>query len=216
MGEVRRLWIPGPAGRIEAALRVAHAARAVAVVAHPHPLHGGTLHHPVVFHVDRQLHGLGLTTLRFNFRGVGGSDGEHDEGRGEIEDVGSAASWIRGLAPEQPLLLVGYSFGSLCSIRFALQEPAVRGLIAIGLPLREFPIREEIMRFARPIAVVQGSADEFGAPDEVREILSAARPAGRLSVVEGAPHLFPKMAAAAAAAVEHETERMLAALGTGF
>jgi alpha/beta superfamily hydrolase len=101
VAEVRKLWIPGPAGRIEAALRVAAEPPATAVVAHPHPVHGGTLHNPVVFHSERQLHEIGLTTLRFNFRGVGGSQGMHDEGRGEVEDLAAAASWIRGLSPDR-------------------------------------------------------------------------------------------------------------------
>ena len=141
MSEVRKLWIPGPEGRLEASLRVACPARAAAVVAHPHPLHGGTLHNPVVFHTERELHRAGLTTLRFNFRGVGSSEGTFDEGRGETQDVGAAASWLRGVALGTPLLLVGYSFGSVCSIAHAARDRNVRGIVAIGMPVRlyEFP-----------------------------------------------------------------------------
>ena len=93
MGDVRRLWIEGPTGKLEAALRPTGTPRAAAVIAHPHPLYGGTLHNPVVFHADRELNRMGLWTLRFNFRGVGESDGFHDEGRGEIADVGACAAW---------------------------------------------------------------------------------------------------------------------------
>ena len=205
---VRKLWIEGPAGRLEAALRLACPARAVAVVAHPHPLHGGTLHNPVVFHTERELHHLGITTLRFNFRGVGTSDGEHDEGRGETEDIGAAVSWLRALAPDAPLLLVGYSFGSWCSIRHAVEEPAVAGVLAVGLPVRKYPF-DEIDRLARPLAVVQGTEDEFGSPDEVRALLERASPKGVLHLIDGAEHLFPSRAPDAAAAVSLAARTML-------
>jgi len=197
---VRKLWIEGPAGRLEAALRLATPSRAIAVVAHPHPLHGGTLHNPVVFHSDRELHRLGLTTLRFNFRGVGTSEGAHDEGRGEVEDIGAAVSWLRGLVPKVPLLLVGYSFGSWCSVRHALTEPDVAALIAIGLPVRNYPF-DEIERLARPLSVIQGTHDEFGSPDEVRALLDRAEPRGVLHTIDGAEHLFPSQAPDAATAV---------------
>lgn len=160
---------------MEAALRVAAEPSASAVVAHPHPLHGGTLHNPVVFHAERQLHELGMTTLRFNFRGVGDSQGTHDDDRGEVEDLAAAASWIRGLCPERPLILVGYSFGAQCAVRLAAREHSVRAVVAIGLPTRTYPF-EEIVGLGKPLAVVQASDDEFGSPDEVRALLNRARP----------------------------------------
>jgi len=201
VAEVRKLWIPGPEGRMEAALRSAAEPCATAVVAHPHPLHGGTLHNPVVFHAERELHEMGMTTLRFNFRGVGDSQGTHDDGRGEVEDLAAAASWIRGLCPERPLILVGYSFGSVCAVRLAEREHSVRAVIAIGLPVRTYPF-EEISRLGRPLGVVQASDDEFGSPEEVRVALDRARPRGKLSIVEGTTHLFPNQARAAAARVK--------------
>ena len=82
MSDVQKHWIKGPVGRLEAALRVASPARAAALVVHPHPLYGGTLHNPVVYHSDRELNRAGLTTLRVNLRGAGDSEGAHDEGRG--------------------------------------------------------------------------------------------------------------------------------------
>lgn len=197
---VRKLWIEGAAGRLEARVRVASAPRGAAVVAHPHPLHGGTLHNPVIFHSERELHRLGLTTIRFNFRGVGESDGEHDEGRGEVEDVAAAADWVMGIAPGVPLLAVGYSFGSWCSVRYATNDTAVAGVIALGLPVRLYPF-DEIDRLGRPLTVVHGTEDEFGSPDEVRAVLERATPPGELHLIEGAEHLFPKQAPAAAAAV---------------
>jgi alpha/beta superfamily hydrolase len=192
---------------MEAALRVAAKPRATVVVAHPHPLHGGTLHNPVVFHAERQLHESGMTTLRFNFRGVGDSLGTHDDGRGEVEDLAAAASWIRGLCPECPLILVGYSFGSVCAVRLAAREHSVRAVVAIGMPTRTYPF-EEIARLGRPLAVVQASDDEFGSPDEILTVLDRARPRGKLYVVEGTTHLFPKRARAAAARVGQAVREM--------
>lgn len=209
MSQWRRLWIEGPAGRLEAALRLAASPRATAVIAHPHPLYGGTMHNPVVFHVDRELNRAGLTTLRFNFRGAGASEGAHDDGRGEILDVGAAATWLKGLSPERPQVLVGYSFGSRCVIGHALDEPAIAAVVAIGLPVRLWS-HDDLVGLARPFAVVQGSEDEFGAPEEVRAVLDRMAPQGRLHVVSGAPHTFPGRAGEVASAVR---EAVLEALG---
>ena len=161
MSEVRKLWFEGPAGRLEAALRVAATPRAAAVVAHPHPLYGGSLHNPVVFHAERGLNAAGLTTLRFNFRGVGSSEVAHDEGRGEVEDVAAAACWLRGAAPGAPLLLVGYSFGAWCALRHALGDPSVAAFVALGLPLSRYDF-DEVRHLDRPLAVVQGTAFGLG------------------------------------------------------
>jgi alpha/beta superfamily hydrolase len=198
VSRVRRLWFEGPAGRLEALLRVACPARAAAVVAHPHPQYGGTMQNPVVFHVDRELHRAGLTTLRFNFRGVGASDGEHDNGVGEVEDVGAAVTWLRGVAVGLPLLLVGYSFGSRCALQWGREDPEVSALVAIGMPVRLYDFGD-LERLTKPLAVVQGANDEFGPPEEVRPLVERA--GGSLHVVEGASHLFPNQARDAAAAV---------------
>ena len=171
MSEARRLWIEGPVGKLECALRVAMNPRAAAVLAHPHPLYGGTLENPVVFHADRALHRTGVTTLRFNFRGVGKSDGLHDEGRGEVRDVGAALSWLRGLAPGAPLLLVGYSFGAWCALGHALEEPSSAAFIGIGLPVRSYSFTG-LPALRRPWAVVQGTEDELGTLGEVRALLA--------------------------------------------
>lgn len=200
VGDVRKLWIEGLAGQLECALRWHDGARARAVLAHPHPLHGGTLHNPVVFHADRELSRLGLSTLRFNFRGTGTSQGTHDEGRGEVEDVAAAVCWLARLGNPSPLLLVGYSFGAWCGIRHAVRDPTVAAVIAIGLPLSKYSF-DVLTDLDRPLTVVQGSADELGSAAEVREALARLRPDARVIAVEGASHLFPGRAADAAAAV---------------
>jgi len=212
LAEPRKLWIEGPAGKLEAAVRVACPARGAAVVAHPHPLHGGTLHNPVVFHADRELHRAGWTTLRFNFRGVGHSDGRHDEGRGEVEDLRAAVSWLRGVAPTVPLLVVGYSFGSVCALRLAPADETVAAVIAIGLPTRVYDLGAEVAALARPLAVVQGGSDELGPLEDVRSVLETAEPAARLRVVEGATHLFPARAPDAAEQVVEAADALLGEL----
>lgn len=169
------------------------------------------MHNPVVFHAERELFRSGFTTLRFNFRGVGDSQGEYDECRGEVEDLAAAASWLRGVALGLPLFLVGYSFGSVCSIRLAVNDDTVKAVIGIGLPARIFEL-DDVKRLGRPLTIVQGSEDEFASPDEVRELLSQARPEGRLIEIPGASHLFPDRAREAAAAVVEAADRILPGL----
>lgn len=213
MSDARKLWIKGPTGRLEASLRVATEPRGAVVLAHPHPLYGGTLHNPVVFHADRELNRRGLTTLRFNFRGVEGSDGFHDDGRGEIGDMAAAAAWVSGLTPGQPLILVGYSFGSRCAIAHAIADRTVAGVVAIGLPVRIWDFHD-LPSIVRPLAIVQGTDDEFGSIAEVEAVIDKASPRGRLYTVEGATHLFPGRAPDAAARVADAVDDMLRGLQT--
>jgi len=211
MGDARTVWIDGPAGKLEASLRTAESPRGAVVLAHPHPLFGGTLHNPVVFHADRELNRSGLTTLRFNFRGVEGSDGFHDEGRGEIGDVGAAAAWVRTITPGTPLILVGYSFGARCAIAQAIEDKTIAGVVAIGLPVRLYAF-DDLPSLFRPLAVVQGTIDEFGPIEEVEAVISRASPIGRLYVVPGASHLFPGRAPEAATLVVDAVQRILQGL----
>jgi alpha/beta superfamily hydrolase len=208
MGEARKVWIEGPVGKLEAALRTANTPRACAVIAHPHPLYGGTLGNPVVFHADRELNRAGLTTLRFNFRGVEGSDGFHDDGRGEIGDVAAAAGWLSALAPGTPLVLVGYSFGARCVIAHAIADRTVAGVVAIGLPVRIWPF-DDLPSLGRPLGVVQGTNDEFGSIEEVEAVISRAAPPGRLYAIAGTSHMFPGRAPLAANAVVEAAEGVL-------
>jgi alpha/beta superfamily hydrolase len=201
VSEVRKLWLPGPAGRLEGALRVAREPKATVVVAHPHPQHGGTLDNAVVFHTERELHRLGMTTLRFNFRGVGGSEGQHDDGRGEVDDVAAAVAWLRGLADDVPALLCGYSFGSWCALRYALGDRSIAGVVALGLPVDLYDVTGAVAALGRPLLVVQAEADEFGSPEAVRAALSGALPPASLRVIPDTTHLFPGKARDVAAEV---------------
>jgi hypothetical protein len=199
-------------GRLEGAVRIANPARAAVLVCHPQPLDGGTLHNPVVFHTDRELNRAGFTSLRFNFRGAGTSEGAHDRGEGEVGDVEAGMRWLRGIAPNLPLLLVGYSFGSWCALRYAVNDPAVAGVVAIGLPVRIYGA-DAARRLRRPLSVVQPELDEFGPPDEVRAALTGCDPPARLHVIDHGTHLLPGGAATAAEVVAREATALLFAGG---
>jgi uncharacterized protein len=201
VSEVRKLWIPGPVGRLESALRVASEPKATVVVAHPHPQHGGTLDNAVVFHTERELHRLGMTTLRFNFRGVGTSEGQHDAGRGEVDDVAAAVAWLRGLAEDAPALLCGYSFGSWCALRYGLGDRSIAGVVALGLPVDLYDVAGAVAALGRPLLVVQAEQDEFGLPEAVRAALAEARPPATVRVIPETTHLFPGKARDVAAEV---------------
>jgi alpha/beta superfamily hydrolase len=209
MSNTREVSIDGPVGTLEAALREAERPRGAVVLAHPHPLYGGTLHNPVIFHADRELNRRGMTTLRFNFRGVGGSDGFHDDGRGEIGDVQAAAAWLHAIAPDAPLILVGYSFGSRCAITEATSDPTVAGVVAIGLPVRIYPF-EDLASLRKPLSVVQGTNDEFGSIQEVEAKIAGTAPKGKLYTIDGATHLFPGRAPEAGLRVADAVDEMLA------
>src|SRR5271169_6211816 len=134
----RNLFLKGPAGRLEAILWTPSAAirpLLAALVCHPHPLFGGTMHNKVVYQAAKSLDALGLPVLRFNFRGAGLSAGEHDRGRGEQGDVRAALDFLAAKFPGVPLLAAGFSFGSVVGLRVACADSRVSGLIGIGIPV---------------------------------------------------------------------------------
>jgi alpha/beta superfamily hydrolase len=210
VSESKAIFIDGPVGRLEASIRAANDPRAVVVLAHPHPLYGGTLHNPVIFHADRELNRRGSTTLRFNFRGVGASDGVHDNGLGEVHDLGAAVRKARELAPAQSLFVAGYSFGSRCAVTYALSDASVAGVVVIGLPVRLWPF-DDLASLGRPLAVVQGTADEFGSIGDVEAAVRGLSPPGKLYPVAGATHLFPGRAPEAGRLVADAVDAMLQA-----
>ena len=121
---IESLFIPGPAGKIEAILEEPEDRTALeaAVICHPHPRHGGTMHNKVVYRLARGLRRAGCVVLRFNFRGVNLSEGEYDDGRGEVEDAWSCLSEIRSRYPHLPAMIAGFSFGSRVALRVAARE----------------------------------------------------------------------------------------------
>jgi alpha/beta superfamily hydrolase len=183
--------LAGPAGRLEAILMLPEGPpSAAAVVCHAHPLHGGMMHFKVVFRAAKALQSAGLAVLRFNFRGVGRSEGLHDHGRGEQDDARAALLEMQGRFPVLPLVLGGFSFGSTTALRTAARDERVRAVFAHGYPLARpgdtAPL--EAVRAAR--LFVQGERDEFGSGEALRALVAPLPPPREVVVVPGADHFF--------------------------
>jgi alpha/beta superfamily hydrolase len=181
--------LQGPAGRLEALYEEPGQPRFAAMVCHPHPLFGGTLHNHATFRLARAVRARVGVSLRFNFRGVGRSQGVHGQGRGEADDARAALAWLARRRPELPRLACGFSFGAFVALEVGCRDPGVRGLLAAGLAPRSFAL-DVLRQCPKPVAAVQAAQDEFGSPDEVRALLAGAAFPRRLAVVEGATHLF--------------------------
>jgi hypothetical protein len=187
------LELAGPAGPLEALLQECADGppRFAALVCHPHPLHGGTLHNKVVHRVASTLHDLGGTTLRFNFRGVGKSAGRFDDGRGELEDARAALAWLRARLPGAPPLVAGFSFGAWVAARLAAAEPAVTRLVLVAPPVASADF--EVLRTATvPTLVIQGTRDEVCPLEALEPRFAAWAGPRQLVKVEGAGHFFDR------------------------
>jgi len=184
-----RLDLEGPAGRIEALHEEPPSApRFAALVLHPHPLFGGTMHNHATYQIAKAARAQGGATLRMNFRGVGLSAGSHAGGAGEAEDARAALAWLGSRHPGLPLVAGGMSFGASVALRAGCAGPEAAGVLAAGLALH---LRPDLSQpCAKPVAAVQAENDEFGAPDEVRPLLARWQGPSRLWVVAGATHLF--------------------------
>lgn len=180
----------GPAGILEGILRLPESAPAgAALLCHPHPLHQGSMHSPVIFRAARALHRRGHATLRFNFRGVGMSAGTFDSGRGERDDVRAALDFLAGRAAGIPILLLGYSFGSRVGFEAAAEDPRVLSLAGIGLPLAMESF-DFLKKVDKPVLLVQGTEDELGPLPAVRRLAAEIGPRAKLVAIPGADHLF--------------------------
>jgi uncharacterized protein len=191
---IRSLFLDGPAGRLEALLNAgAENATHAALVAHPHPLYGGTLHNKVVFHTMKALNSFGYPVLRFNFRGAGLSHGEHDHGDGEVDDVHTALEWIEREF-HLPLIFAGFSFGAAVGLRAACPNARVEALIGLGLPVAAIDDRvydfEFLRNCAKPKLFVSGDRDQFGPRAKLEAVVQSLPEPKQLVVIEGADHFF--------------------------
>jgi len=183
----------GPAGRLEALLNSGRDdARYAALVCHPHPAGGGTMHNKVVYHAMKAFSWFGLPVLRFNFRGTGLSEGEHDNGHGEQHDVRSALHWLEKNF-EKPILFAGFSFGSQVGMRACCGDARVKGLIGLGLPVHAAGRDYEysfLSKCTAPKLFISGDHDEFGPREMVSAVWESALEPKRLVWIGGANHFF--------------------------
>ena len=187
------LLIPAEHGQLEAILKEPRqgAPRGVALVLHPHPLGGGTMHNKVVFRAAAALNDAGLTVLRINFRGVGQSTGEHDEGRGERDDARVGLDYLTQHYPGQRTFLCGFSFGARVGLEVGISDPRVAYLIGIGVPLEKYDF-SFLASCRKPLLLVHGELDEFGDVEHLRRVVAELETSVpvRLVVIPGAGHFF--------------------------
>jgi uncharacterized protein len=162
-----------------------------AVVCHPHPLYGGSMYNNVVDATLEAMHARGLATLRFNFRGVGQSEGEFDNGQGEAED---AAAAIRLLTAQKGVradgaVLAGYSFGAMTAVRAAASLEEVAAIIAVALPLGMIN-SSTLGAISKPIVLLAGDQDSYCPADHLRALAERLGPLARLKIIPGADHFF--------------------------
>ncbi|MDP2957162.1 MAG: alpha/beta hydrolase [Longimicrobiales bacterium] len=184
--------IPVSHGWLEAVIKEPdQAPRGAAVVCHPHPLFGGTMHTKAVVRAAEGLNDAGLVTLRFNFRGVGISTGSHDDGHGEKDDLRAALDWIETRYPTLPLVVGGFSFGSMVGLSVGVDDPRVVALLGFGLPVEKGEYDYSFLsRADKPVLVVQGEDDEFGSGAATAEALARMGSNVTLVRISGADHYF--------------------------
>ncbi|HZU10389.1 MAG TPA: alpha/beta fold hydrolase [Pseudacidobacterium sp.] len=183
----------GPAGKLEALLNAgAPDAQYAALVCHPHPLGGGTMHNKVVYHAMKALQALGLPVLRFNFRGTGLSEGKHDEGRGEQDDVRTALDWLEREF-RLPVLFAGFSFGAAVGLRACCGDARVKGLIALGLPThaegRDYQYHF-LASCTQPKLFISGTRDQYAPIEQLEEAFGIAAHPAEIVWIDGAEHFF--------------------------
>jgi len=196
---IRSLFLEGPAGRLEALLNAgAENATHAALVCHPHPMFGGTLHNKVVFHTMKALNSFGFPVLRFNFRGAGLSQGEHAHGIGELDDVRAALDWLDSEF-HLPLMFAGFSFGAAVGLRAACADSRVDAAIGLGLPVTPVAADTESPRVYtyeflqtcnKPKLFVSGDRDQFGPRASLQALVASIAEPKKLVVIEGGDHFF--------------------------
>jgi len=194
--KIESLFLPGPVGRLEALLEEPddgapfHAVpREAALLCHPHPQHGGTMHNKVVYRIARGLRSSGAVVLRFNYRGVNLSEGEYAHGEGELEDARAALAYLQARYPELPLTLAGFSFGSRIALRLGGRGTPARRAIAVGFPT-VYKDRSFLEDSTVPRIFVQSTHDEYGPIAELEALVAALPEPKKLVRVEARDHFF--------------------------
>lgn len=193
MAQLKHVDIPASHGRLEGLLRLPddEAARPhlAAVVCHPHPLFGGTMHNKTVFRLATALNAVGIPALRFNFRGVGLSTGSYDEGRGEQDDIRAALDELERRFPGVALCVAGFSFGAWTGLRVGCAEQRVQQLVGVGVPVASLSVAD-MANCAKPKLIVQGARDQYGPEAKVRAWFADIPDPKHLEIIPGADHFL--------------------------
>ncbi len=215
MAQLLALDLPAPHGMLEALLRLPDPGttpRMAALVCHPHPAQGGTMHNKVVFRIAQALGELGMPTLRFNYRGVGRSTGSFDEGRGEADDVRTALDALAERFPTLPLCLAGFSFGAWLALPIGCADARVHQLIGVGVPVRLLTT-DTLADCAKSKLIIQGERDQYGPLPELRRWFSQLPEPKQLTVIPGAEHFFAEQQSALTASIVDYFHSAASALG---
>lgn len=188
---IETLTLAGKAGKIEALLEEPEEDEPVeaAVVCHPHPQFGGTMHNKVVYRLARGLRKAGCVVLRFNYRGVNLSEGEYDDGIGETDDARVAMHELRSRYPGLPMMAAGFSFGSRVALRLSSQEPSIQRVFAVGFPTR-IPDREFVYHVDIPKVFIQSVVDEYGPRPQMEEFMTTVPEPKEIHWIQGTDHFF--------------------------
>jgi uncharacterized protein len=183
--------IAGPAGALEALLEEPEneTPREAAILCHPHPVYGGSMHNRVVYRMAHGLRRAGLAVLRFNFRGVGLSKGEYGHFEGEVEDARAALAWMRARYPDLPFLLAGFSFGARVITRLGCADGGATKLIAAGFPTKNW--RAAYLEECRASKVfIQSTNDEYGPREDLEALFARMSGPKKLIWIESQDHFF--------------------------
>lgn len=195
------LFIPSPHGQLEAIVKEPRGPiHGAALVLHPHPLFGGTMHNKVVFRAAAALNDAGLLALRINFRGVGQSTGQHDEGRGERDDARAGLNYLAENYPAEEITLCGFSFGARVGLEVGVADERVARLISIGTPVDKYDF-SFLEQCRKPILFIQGDRDEFGDVERLRDLVAKIKAPVELQIIKGAGHFFDDQLAELKAAI---------------
>ena len=189
--KIESLFIPGPAGRLEALLEEPEDSAPVetALVCHPHPSHGGTMHNKVVYRIARGLRRTGAVVLRFNYRGVNLSEGVYDEGLGELQDARTCLDHLRARYPDLPFTLAGFSFGSRIALRLGCGGVGAKRVIAVGFPTI-YHDRAYLDSCTVPRVFVQSTRDQYGPVAELQPFVESLPEPKRLVLIQAQDHFF--------------------------
>ena len=163
--------------------------RRIAVVCHPHPLFGGTMHNKVVFQIAKTLHEHGVPVLRFNFRGAGLSEGRHDKGRGELGDVQAALDYLASEFSAKPILLAGFSFGAYVGLRVGCEDARVTEVVGAGLPVNSSDL-SYLAACEKPKLILQSAHDQYGSRERTEALYETLKEPKELAFIDAPDHFF--------------------------